>query len=606
MLICPCSVLTTLHLSILMAFIASTLDLSRILQRGKLDTDPGPRLNSGQPLIKAREIGYAFSNSLRFVFFWIFVAEPPKAERDTPNARAGVHSGNWDTLGLAGLGLRWLTLCLCLAIFALQVVWRLESGADQFTNAYAADSAIQVILSTILALKILLNCSFCTVTSKGVCVLDYLGFLMSLHFGLGFGIANIMHRKSPFRFIHIIRCDAWRIVKFTETILGRFLQGVNFYLLVLSSLLVLFMPPWRRRSGRLPSFRPLSPKPTASSFNITPPDVSTPDLSALQPRFDSPTIPQPRINNPSSATRMSGWLATQRQRLSSLSLSRRGESQVDINTQLWKQSRAERGLTYLEGASKDSDVFEKVYGNADSYLGVSAVQPPTVGKPKLEAPRFGRGFVRSMSSRYSNIDLPMVQNVDRKSWQADSPVFGLNGIVRPSTGESAMRSQGSVTVTGPDRGSNISDLFRKQEELDNSIAALKLLQGSTGQPSSPTSSSKQSAEPSATRSEFSLSHFPNPPWVTISDPHNPSELRRSSSPAPHTKPPRLNPPSISVDNVPFELVPPRMPASMVEHNRTTSLPISETADSEVLASARTPRFDSQGTQYDVTSFIGSA
>lgn len=399
-------------------------------------------------------------------------------------------------------------------------------------------------------------------------------------------------------------CDIWRTVKFTETILGRFLQGVNFYLLVLSSLLTLFMPPWGSRSGRIPPFRPLSPKSTASPFNVIPPDVSTPDLSAVQPRFGSPMVSCPQTDIPSSAANISGWLATQRQRLSSLSLSRRGDSQVDINIQLWKQSRAERGLTQWENASKDSDVFGKVYGDPDSYLGSSTVQFPAVGKPKLEAPRYGRGLIKSLSSRYSNIDLPTVQNVDRRSWQVDSPVFGLNGIVRPSTGESAVRSQGSVTITGPDRSSDISELFRKQEELDNSIAALKLLKSSSDLPSSP-GSSKQSAEPSTTRSEFSLSNFPNPPWETATDPYNAGEPRRSPSPVPESKHTRLKPPSISVDNVPFELIPPRMPASTMEHSRTTSLPISETADSEILMSARTQRFDSQGTQYDVTSFIGS-
>ena len=192
----PCSMFTTLHLSIIMAFIASILDLSRILQRGKFNTDLGSRMDPSQPLIKAREVGYAFSNSLRFIFFWIFVAEPPKAERDTPNARMGIHSGNWDTWGLLGLGLRWSTLGLSLAIFALQVAWRLDTRVNEYTNTYSAESAIEVVLSVILAFKILLNCSQCTVTPKRICVLDYLGFLVSLHLSLGFGIANIMHRES--------------------------------------------------------------------------------------------------------------------------------------------------------------------------------------------------------------------------------------------------------------------------------------------------------------------------------------------------------------------------------------------------------------------------
>ena len=271
-----------------------------------------------------------------------------------------------------------------------------------------------------------------------------------------------------------------------------------------------------------------------------------------------------------------------------------------MNVQLWNQNRAERGQSFQEDSPKDSDIFEKIYGYPDSYLGADPVvqlQPPPIGKRKLEAPRFGRGFTEP--------DLPPPEIVDRKPLLAASPVFGLNGIVRPSTGQSKMDSpQDSVTVADPD--SDLSDLFRKQEELDNSIAALKLLGGATGPPSPP--SSRQSGDPSSTaRSDFSLSNFPCPPWVDTSDTDEPSEPPQSADSVRTARQPRLriNPPSISVDNVPFDLIPPRIPAAVMEHNRTLSVPISESAESDLLVSARTPKFDSQGTQYDVTSFIGS-
>src|ERR1700753_842454 len=128
------------------------------------------------------------------------------------------------------------------------------------------------------------------------------------------------------------------IVKFTETILGRFLQGVNFYLLVLSSLLALFMPPWK--TGRVSSFHPISPKPPVSSFNVSQPSVSIPDIPTVQPRFSSPIILQSPtdIPTPSPARKISGWLATQKKRLSGLS--GQGDSQVDVDAQLWKKNRA--------------------------------------------------------------------------------------------------------------------------------------------------------------------------------------------------------------------------------------------------------------------------
>ena len=280
-----------------------------------------------------------------------------------------------------------------------------------------------------------------------------------------------------------------------------------------------------------------------------------------------------------------------------------------MNVQLWNQNRAERGQSFQDDSSaKDSDVFEKIYGYPDTSLGAEPfqLQPPPIGKPKLEAPRLGTGFIQSMTSRYSDLDLSPPEIVDRKPLQADSPVFGLNGIVQPSTDRSKMDSpQDSVTVADPDRNSDLSNLFRKQEELDNSIAALKLLGDSTDPPSTP--SSKQSREPSTARSDFSLSNFPRPPWIDGSDSDDLGEPPLSAGSVRTVRQPRLrfNPPSISVDNVPFDLIPPRIPAAMAEHNRTLSVPVSESAESDLLMSARTPRFDSQGTQYDVTSFIGS-
>ena len=188
--------LITLHLSIIAAFVASTLDLAQILQRGSLNTELGLQLDSVQSLIKAREIGYALSNSLRFLFFWIFVAEPPRAERSTSNARAGVHSGSWNAWGFIGVILQYSALGLTLTVFALQVVWRIDSKFSGFTALYAAESAIQVVLSAIFALKLLLNCIHCTIVPKWASLLDHLGFTVSLLFGIGFGVANVIDRES--------------------------------------------------------------------------------------------------------------------------------------------------------------------------------------------------------------------------------------------------------------------------------------------------------------------------------------------------------------------------------------------------------------------------
>lgn len=364
------------------------------------------------------------------------------------------------------------------------------------------------------------------------------------------------------------------------------------------------MPLPRSQSGRIPSFRPLSPKEPASSFNVAPPDVSTPNLSAIHPLPNLPIIQPPQVERSPSTAKLSVWLASQRKRLSSLSY--RGDSSDDMDIKLWSQNRAEHGQSFWEDPSiKDSDSSAKPDGYPDSYL--SADQPPPTERPKQEAPQFERESTLSVASRYSGSDLSLPETIDRKSPQVDSPVFGLNGIIQPPYAQSRTDSpQGSLTVPEPDRssGSGISNLFRKQEELDKSIAALKLFDGTADLPISP-SSSKPSREPSTARSDFSLSNFPNPPWVDAPDTDTLSEPRPSLSSVHTVRPSRFGPPSVNVDNVPFDLVPPQMPISMMEHNRTLSLPTSESAESDLHVSARPPRFDSQGTQYDVTSFIGS-
>lgn len=266
-----------------------------------------------------------------------------------------------------------------------------------------------------------------------------------------------------------------------------------------------------------------------------------------------------------------------------------------MNVEVWNPSRAELDQSFREETPKGSDVFKEVYGHPDSYLGIDPFQPPPIRRSKLEAPRLGRGFAKSATTRHLDLSLPPPETVDRKALQANSPVFGLYGIIQPSTGESGLRPRVSVATVDSNQTSVVTNLIRKQEELDKSIAVLELLEGSVDLPSSPLSS-KQSRGPSATQSDLSLSNFPDPPWSGRPDSIDFSEPSRSSTPVPTTQPLHLNPPSVNVDNVAFDLVPPRIririPTPGVDYSRTMSVPVSDIADSE-------------GTQYDVTSFIGS-
>jgi hypothetical protein len=150
----------------------------------------------------------------------------------------------------------------------------------------------------------------------------------------------------------------------------------------------------------------------------------------------------------------------------------------------------------------------------------------------------------------------------------------------------------------------LSDLFRQQNELDKSIAALRLFEHK-GESSQDEEKREESAslfygsDRSRTSqlfsSKMSLSHFPPPPWengTEVSDDNFTSQPSRRDN--------TIRSVSFLVNNVPMDLVPPQMPAAVAEHGRQSS----ET-DSELLMTSRTGKFDSLGTRYDVTSFIGN-
>ena len=123
------------------------------------------------------------------------------------------------------------------------------------------------------------------------------------------------------------------------------------------------------------------------------------------------------------------------------------------------------------------------------------------------------------------------------------------------------------------------------------------------------------------QSEFSLSKFPDPPFFARTPPTN--SLSSTSAlnivveddgPAPSAKGKAMSmaisDDSMIVEDVPFELIPPRMPAASEQLLRpqNQSIPsIARDSLDSVFGEAgigRGVRLGSQGTQYDVTSFIG--
>jgi hypothetical protein len=182
----------------------------------------------------------------------------------------------------------------------------------------------------------------------------------------------------------------------------------------------------------------------------------------------------------------------------------------------------------------------------------------------------------------------------------DSPVYGLNGV------RSRLPNHGAATngyMFGQEQGRqsflristassmmtdmDIDEVLLRQQELDRSIKKLTIL--SSPIPSHPqtdsNSASSGPAYPSGfSTSEVSLDQFPPPP--TRFDLSQPMPMGNESL--------------SSIDSL---LIPPRMPAAN-SHTRQFSVPASVSETMVSSPTIRSPKFDSKGTEYEITSFIG--
>jgi hypothetical protein len=175
-------------------------------------------------------------------------------------------------------------------------------------------------------------------------------------------------------------------------------------------------------------------------------------------------------------------------------------------------------------------------------------------------------------------------------------VYGLNGIVNRQPAPQHAREPVDSVIS-------FDELLRMQQELDRSIAALRLFSAEDDtRPetklrdiiplnSSSTDQSVRSVPPKheSGRSDFSLSHFPEPPMVSTLPP-SPSSLGSFRARQKQSRNLREDDgPTVPVINIP------KVNGDMTrEPNVESTLPVVSGAQ----------RLDSAGTQYDVTSFIG--
>ena len=399
---------------------------------------------------------------------------------------------------------------------------------------------------------------------------------------------------------------SWPAVLFTETTLGRFLQAIELYILIVYNLTCTFYPPspllpTATQLKRSSSFRRLDNRTPGVNLNPSPAAQGVPGAVMLIGRNPYP---------PSGSSRLS-YLSMVSQRLPSLL--RRSPKRESGGERLWDQKSAETGRTRpLNIRTPDLGPRVEEFMDIQNWklpftMADAPSEPPlppattvvtgpnaTKGEPVIVAPEDeipvpDTAFsVYSLyaPSEYTSESAPLSNPAQSRS--IESPVYGLDGIV--GTNRMGRTSRvGSVT--------SIDELLRKQRELDKSIEALRLF--SPGMSSTPTPENLTTTiPPNITRGDsvsvasvLSLSNFPEPPSISRRSSATIRPVLRRSQ---RQRAQRVERPGIAP-------VPPPIVIPPMDDEINGKLPqtVGGTGDT-----GRFNKFDSMGTQYDVTSFIG--
>ena len=511
---------------------------------------------------------------------------------------SSLHCGKWERWGYIGFGLKWLTILICILIPILQIVWRVDPKHHQYDDLYVAASVFETAISIIFILKIFLNLSLTSLEERRQVFVDYTAPLCALATSTGHGIGNLVLCKWPIQSKGELH-SSFLIVAFSETTLGRFLRAIEVYILLVWFLIVTFRhtkateEDLRHKNNSsvekaaLPYFEPvtqLSQGRTATATGTTRQGATF--LKPWGPTRDS------------TVSKVGSWISNGR------------------FNQLFSSSR--EGLRDNEVAlspSPEPSVLFRTTPEPTSEKrpadigGDGLLKPPaSVVAPTGEGDRPYTEISLSYYAMEDDLRPPSKSMTiqDTYSIGSDSPVYGLDGIIPPRRPKPApesivvqpptARSAATSAILSP-----IDQLMQQQSDLDKSISKLRGLhnrQNSVPAPASlktnresrngqvvamprrestqrntilitPSFSSFSKPFSSASeRSEFTLSNFPEPP--------------EGKTPAPTAKP------GPKVGIIPIQIPP---------------LDISSNPASPFFGLTGT-RFDSAGTQFDVTSFIG--
>ncbi|KAI0651720.1 hypothetical protein C8Q79DRAFT_1004985 [Trametes meyenii] len=718
-----------LHLSVLIAFLAALFDLSQILIRGRVAVDLGIDNAGVSGLITAREVFYSFANGLRFLFYWGFVATIPLGE--TIPEGTMMHSGSWRRWGIIGLILKWSTLLLVILITVFQLIYRDVKAFEKIGAVYEAESTLEIIVSAVFILKLLLNTwarfpTGSTSPSKGKMLVQYAPMIVALLFSLWIAVGNVI------------------LFEFTETVLGRFLRAIEWYILMVYMLTVSFHH--LRHLSFFPIYRPATKGPSragtfernsmvkvdekAASPPLVPQPVRLDLMQVLEQQFRQQEMP-PTMTRDSSraatianasqhqsmAARLSTWLGVARPlprppqpNLQPWDIdAERGPSPLPQMTavQQWRDSTPrgsspplpppppiidedeQRGVSPIQDfvvqdfaprtEAVEHDVTSPAPSDTTDYPiapGIGVVEPEEDEETTPVAQRNWEEIEFSNAVRYSGMREQLVANalsqpyfapqdstllqpspsrptsVDDASYLGSpypmSPIdsAAVTPVPRsrplpPMPGprvDSVLLSPASPLPPDSARSSNMSILRRRQTELDESIAALRLFS-----PTKPAfDPSTLSVPPSAFYAQYAQSstdpegrlstirsvdspELPAPsPDLTLATPHA-DRLPQSSSHSefsfsnfPHVPP--LNRGSMDSGVIPQMGIAVEEPSEAGDGASRAGTPTSRLAPPQMSA-ALGSRFsdsssmagegrirkvsDSLGTQYEITSFIGN-
>ncbi|KAJ3517385.1 hypothetical protein NLJ89_g547 [Agrocybe chaxingu] len=593
-----------LYGSSFLAFAAAILDLSQVLARGTENAARGVGLDTVTGFIYAREVFLSLSTGFLNLFFWKLVARCPKDEcppnvneLSTSRKQPKMHSASWNRWGPVGTLLKYGSLGALLAVPLLQMLWRLMPNERKYGSIYVAESTVQTTVTIIFILKFILNVYISPLDSWWLAFRPYVVPILALVIGTTLGVGNLV------------------LFPFTETSLGRFLRAVEVYILILYSLYSTFQ--------NVSQVSPPVSKPQETAVVDISKSEKSPLDSALPTSYSNGGY-VPYSRDPSNMANAYGRIARDPPAPNAVSwiVSPQDSIPIQIISPDSSKEHEEDVTTFATRATTDAPRYTDVPGsNSRSRLAPSAPSGPR---------RQERNQVASDDAPYAGMSLSYYgagqsspKSENRSIMRSPSPVSRDLGY---SVTEDVIESRTVVPTLAPkspsvqpanQQGSitSIDELFRQQNELDRSIAALRLFSNQAetqvAVPSESASNSNQGVidssanqsrsvvadsvvtsktESISNRSDFSLSIFPDPPVVprnAVATKYSQEHLRTDSkSNDLETSPPQRPGPR----NIEPLIIPPETAATM------GSGPVSQ--------SGLTDAFTSAGTQYDVTSFIG--